>query len=180
MGENKAFLPFGDSPTLVQYQHDRLKKMFASVFLSVKDESKFEDLNALVIEDCHHKEVSAPTVGLINAFRQLEEENSFFVLSVDTPFVNEKSIRRFFGVSDKSYDAVIARTPSGIHPLCGIYTRALEEPLKQMAENGEHRLMQLLEKSNVFYVDIEDEDTLLNLNTPQEYQKALAKLKTEI
>lgn len=177
MGEDKALLPFGDSPALVQYQYERLKKIFARVYLSAKDESKFNDLDAVVIEDYFHKEVSAPTVGLISAFRQLKDENAFFVLSVDTPFVDEKIISKLLEVSDKLYDAIIVRTPSGIHPLCGIYTRALEEPLKEMAENGEHKLSRLLENSKVFYVDIEDEEALLNLNTPLEYQKALGKLK---
>ncbi len=176
MGEDKAFLPFGKSPSLVQYQYERLKDLFARVYLSAKDESKYDEIYAVVIEDIHHKEVSAPTVGLINAFRQLKAENSFFVLSVDTPFVGEKIINKVLEVSSSSYDAIIVRTSSGIHPLCGIYTRSLEDRLKGMVEEGDHKLTKLLENSNVFYIDIEDEDALLNMNTPQEYQKGLEKL----
>jgi len=34
----------------------------------------------------------------------------------------------------------------------------------------------LLKRSNVYYLDIEDEDLLMNLNTQDEYKKALDKL----
>jgi len=173
MGEDKAFLPFANTPSLVQYQYERLRKMFTQVYLSAKDKSKFYNVDAAVIEDLLHKEVSAPTIGLINSFRQLKDENAFFVLSVDTPFVDNSIISKLVHASNTDYDAYIIRTNSGIHPLCGIYTRALEEPLKEMVEKGEHRLTKLLKKSNVCYIDVEDEDLLLNLNTPAQYKQAL-------
>jgi molybdopterin-guanine dinucleotide biosynthesis protein A len=43
-----------------------------------------------------------------------------------------------------------------------------------MLLDGEHKLKKLLENSNVFYVDIEDEEALMNVNTPEDYEKALA------
>lgn len=174
MGEDKAFLPFGGYDSLIQYQILRLNEIFTRVYVSAKDETAFDEMNTLVIEDIDYKDVYAPTAGFLNIYRQLKAENMFFVLSVDTPFVNKDVISKLLEVSNGSlYDAVIVRTPSGVHPLCGIYTRALEEPMKSMMENKEYKLMDLLDKSNVFYVDVEDDNLLLNLNTPQEYQKAL-------
>ena len=174
MGEDKTFLPFGKSDSLIEYQIKRLEKIFTHVYVSAKDKGPFGKIDTMVIEDIEHKDVYAPTAGFINIYRQLKAENMFFVLSVDAPFVNKDVISKLLEVKNCSlYDAIIVRTPSGIHPLCGIYTRALEVPLTLMMENSDHKLTKLLEKSNVFYVDIEDENLLLNLNTPQEYQKAL-------
>lgn len=174
MGEDKALLPFGGKDTLAQYQYERLEEIFARVYISAKDATKFEGYDAMVIEDVIGKEVYAPTAGFANIFKQLKAENAVFVLSVDTPFVDEKIIKEFLNVPDaQQYDAIIIRTPSGIHPLCGIYTRTLELPLFDMLSEGEHKLGKLLERSNVYYVDIDDEDTLLNVNTPDEYQRAL-------
>ena len=177
MGEDKAFLPFGQSPSLVQYQYERLEKIFSHVYISAKDKNKFAELDIALIEDILHKEVYAPTAGLVNTFKQLKTDNAFFVLSVDSPFVGEKVISRILEASDKGYDAIIVRTPRGIHPLCGVYTRALEEPLKKMIEEDDHKLTKLLKSANVFYLDVEDEDVLLNLNTPSEYARALSLLQ---
>jgi len=177
MGEDKAFLPFAGHPSLVQYQYERLEEIFEHVYISAKDKNKYTHFKAVVIEDLFYKEVSAPTVGLVNAFSQLKDENSFFVLSVDTPFVDKDLIGKLLEARDSHYDAIIARTPSGIHPLCGVYTRALEERLNKMTQNSEHKLMTLLKNANVLYIDIEEEEALLNLNTPPEYQKALEILK---
>jgi molybdopterin-guanine dinucleotide biosynthesis protein A len=175
MGEDKALLPFGGKETLAQFQYERLEELFTRVYISAKDASKFSGYDAVVIEDVIAKETEAPTAGFANVFKQLKAENAIFVLSVDTPFVDEKIIQKFLDVPNaQKYDAIIIRTPRGIHPLCGIYSRALELPLFNMLIEGEHKLTKLLENSNVFYIDIKDEDALLNLNTPEDYQRALA------
>ena len=174
MGEDKALLPFGGAPTLAQFQYERLEEVFQRVYISAKDESKFEGYDAIVIEDDLCADVYAPTAGFANIFRQLKAENAIFVLSVDTPFVTKEIIDKFLKVpNSSSYDAIIVRTPSGIHPLCGIYSRSLEKPLFDMLLDGNHKLTKLLEVSNVFYIDIEDEYALLNLNSPSDYEKAL-------
>jgi len=181
MKQDKALLPFGDKDTLAQYQYERLEEIFFKVYISAKDASKFDGFDAMVIEDDLGKEVYAPTAGFANVFRQLKAENSIFVMSVDTPFVDKVIIDKFLQVPNaSSYDAIIVRTPSGIHPLCGIYSRSLEKPLFDMLIDGEHKLKNLLEKSNVFYIDIEDEDALINVNTPEDYEKALALSKDKL
>ena len=92
---------------------------------------------------------------------------------VETPFVDKGIIDKCIAVCDNDYDAIIVRTPGGIHPLCGIYSRSLEKPLLKMLHEGEHKLTKLLQNSSVFYLDIEDENALLNMNTPDDYEKAL-------
>ncbi|PHR56192.1 MAG: molybdenum cofactor guanylyltransferase [Arcobacter sp.] len=177
MGKDKAFLPFGGCDSLIQFQVQRLKKIFANVYISAKDKTKFSGIDALVIEDILHPEISAPTTGFINIFKQLKTKDSFFILSVDTPLVDEKTISKLLEVSTSEYEAIILRTHSGIHPLCGIYTRALEEPIKMMMQKGDHKLRKLLASANVYYVDINEENLLSNLNTPQEYEKAVQNLE---
>lgn len=176
MGEDKASLPFADAPTLAQHQYDRLIKIFDRVYISAKDAKIFDDFGASVIEDDIAKDVYAPTAGFVNIFKQLKADNSIFVLSVDTPFVTKEIIDKLLAVPRNDIDAIIVRTPEGVHPLCGIYTRSLEEPILEMIQNDDHKLGKLLKKSNVYYIDIDDEDLLMNINTKEEYQKALNKL----
>lgn len=175
MGEDKSRLPFADTASLAQYQYDRLKKIFERVYISAKDAKNFDDFDASVIEDKIAKEIYAPTAGFINIFSQLKDDNTVFVLSVDTPFVTKEIIDKILALPREESNAIIARTPAGIHPLCGVYMRSLEESMHEMVQNDDHKLGKLLKKSKVHYLDIEDEDALMNINTKEEYQKALAK-----
>ena len=179
MGKNKALLPFDDKESLARYQYERLEKIFERVYLSTKDAGLFDHFDANVIEDEIGKEVYAPTAGFVNVFNHLRAETMIFVLSVDTPFVGNAIIDKCMAVRDDDYDAIIVRTPGGIHPLCGIYSRSLEEPLMKMLQEDDHKLGQLLKNAKVHYIDIEDEDALLNMNTPEDYDKALKILQEE-
>lgn len=173
MGKNKALLPFAGKASLAEYQYERLGEIFERVYLSAKETALFDHVNAAVIEDEIGKEVYAPTAGFVNVFRHLKDDNMIFVMSVDTPFVTQVIIDECIALAEYNYDAVIIRTPGGIHPLCGLYSRSLEEPLMDMLNKGDHKLSRLLEKARVHYIDIQDEEALLNMNTPEDYEKAL-------
>ena len=66
MGRDKSLLPFGGFETLTQYQYERLKKIFANVYISCKNRSKF-DFDANFIEDDADFNTYAPTSGFISA-----------------------------------------------------------------------------------------------------------------
>ena len=119
MGQDKALLPFAGFKTLSEYQYRRLSKIFDKVYISSK-EDKF-DFQANILFDVYPE--SSPMVGLASMFERLEAE-AIFVLSVDSPFVNKEIIDTLMKHLEGA-DVVIARTPGGKQPLCGIYTRAI-------------------------------------------------------
>ena len=175
MRSDKALLPFGNYPTLAQYQYERLKPLFTSTYLSAKSAHKFP-FDVPVIDDPKDTDIFAPTAGFVSAFEQLGSQR-IFVLSVDTPFVGEQEILRLLEADNTSLDAVVARNKSGIHPMCGIYHRSLLNTFKTMLKEDKHRLGKLLYSSNTRFVDFEDEKPFSNLNHPHEYQIALEQLK---
>lgn len=173
MGKDKALLPFGGYNSLAEYQYRRLSKLFANVCISAK-EDKF-DFEATVIEDSTEENVFAPTAGFSAMFKKLKDEY-IFVLSVDTPFVGEEEIRILLDSNSEALDAVIAKTGSGSHPMCGIYRRSLLPSFEQMLKEENHRLGQLLKNSKTLFVDFEDERPFANLNHPYEYEEAVKSL----
>lgn len=173
MGQDKALLPFGGCDTLAQYQYQRLSKLFEHVYISAK-ENKF-DFTAKVIEDAPGKDLFAPTAGFEAVFRELPDER-LFIISVDTPFVSEKEIRTLLDNDSSQYDAVIAQTASGSHPLCGIYHRSLLPSFEKMLLEDNHRLGQLLKNVNTHFVFFEDEAPFDNLNHPHEYEAACQRI----
>ena len=176
MGEDKSLLPFSSFNTLTEYQLSRLNKIFKTVYISTKDKSKF-DFDAAFIEDVKTDDTFAPTSGFVAMFKELEDE-TFFVLSVDSPFVNITEIEKILEKDSSEVDATIAKTDFGIHPMCGVYHRSLESTFKDMLENDNHKLGFLLKEANTQYVNFSDEKPFLNLNHPHEYKEALEIINT--
>ncbi len=175
MGEDKSLLPFGGYQTLTEYQHQRLKKIFKNVYISCKEKSKF-NFDANFIEDIQTDNIFAPTVGFVSIFKELEDE-SFFILSVDTPFVELDEIRELLNADNKSLDATIARTDFGMHPLCGVYHRSLEIFFMLMLNENNHKLGMLLKSSNTEELYFKNEKSFKNLNYFSEYKEALQDLQ---
>lgn len=170
MGRDKALLPFAGFPTLTQYQYVRLQRLFRRVCISAKEADKF-DFEADVIPDTVETGIYAPTAGFVSIFEHLDDEK-LFVLSVDSPFVETEQIAALIAADSGDVDAVIARTESGSHPMCGIYHRSLLPDFERMLHEDNHRLGQLLRQRRTRYVSFDEELPFANLNHPHEYEEA--------
>ena len=168
MGRDKALLPFGGYETLAEYQYTKLTARFEAVYLSAKTD-KFP-FSCKVIED--KEPISAPLVGIVSLFETLGSD-AVFILSVDAPFVSSEQIEMLQAVENPAYDAIIAQSPSGIQPLCGIYRKSiLPLAYKHLAEKN-YALHTLLHTANTHFVTFDDDAPFANLNHPHEYEEAL-------
>lgn len=174
MGRDKSLLPFGGYPTLTEYQYARLAPLFERTCISAKERDKF-DFDAAVIPDIVETGIYAPTAGFVSLFDHLDDER-VFVLSVDTPFVAAEQIATLLANDGGNLDAVIAKTASGSHPMCGIYHRSLLPAFRRMLSEDNHRLGQMLQQAETRFVTFDDEAAFANLNRPDEYEAALKAL----
>jgi len=171
MGEDKALLPFGGFSTLTEFQLEKLQKIFKTVYISCKNKNKFK-FQARFIEDLDSQDTYAPTAGFIASFTTLKCEK-IFVISVDTPFISASEIHILIENDNKNLDASIATLKNKIQPMCGVYHISLLQGFQSMMETHNHKLGFLLQNANTSFVNFEDETTFLNLNSPDEYKKAL-------
>lgn len=171
MGKDKALLPFKGYSTLSEFQYHKLEQWFDKVYLSSKTD-KFP-FKGKVIKDLYDE--SSPLVGLISVFETLESE-AFFVLSVDAPLLNKKIIEKLYDAykDNSSLDAVIAQSPSGLQPLCGIYKRSILIYAKENFSNNQHSLKALLDKSTIKTIDFKKDVLFTNINTQDEYLNLLS------
>ncbi len=170
MGRDKALLPFDTYNTLSQFQYEKYKKLFNKVYLSAKD-NKF-DFDAEIIFD-KYKE-SSPLIGIISAFETLKEDE-IFILSIDTPFINEEIISELIK-NREDYDVIAAQTKDGKQPLCAIYKRSILKVALEHKKENNHRIGSLLNSANTKFLLFNDTDAFTNLNYPQEYNKALKRI----
>jgi len=171
MGMDKALLPFGGYTSLVQYQYERLRILFEEVYISTKKD-KF-DFNANLIHDNY--KVSSPLAGIVSVFETLEADR-IFILSVDAPFVSKTVIKKLIEKDKEEFDAVVAKSQSGLQPLCAIYKRSLLPLAKNQLENNRQKLTTLLEKGKSLSVMFEKDILFTNLNYPEEYKDALLRI----
>jgi molybdopterin-guanine dinucleotide biosynthesis protein A len=166
MGENKALLPFGDEKTLLEFQHERLKKIFEKVYISTKHKDTI-NFECEIIED-ENSDIFSPAHALYCIIKKLK--SPFFAMSVDTPFVDECAIKRVF----QAFDGVstFPKVKYKIHSLCGIYTQDIAIVLENMLKDDIHKLKILIDKIPHKIVDFEDENIFLNINSKNDYDKA--------
>ncbi len=177
MGEDKALLPFAGFNTLTEFQLFNLSKIFETVYISCKDKTKF-NFEASFIEDINFdtfnkdKEiVFAPTTGFVAVYKKLKDE-SFFIISVDSPLITKKEIEKIIKEDRLHVDATIAKTEYGIQPMCGVYHRSLGDKFTHMLNDNNHKLGYLLKNSKTNFVFFEDEKPFFNLNYKAEYKEA--------
>jgi len=167
MGQDKSLLVFRGYNTMAEYQYVRLSKIFKKVYISTK-EAKF-NFEAPLIYDKYPQ--SSPLVALISLFETIAEDECF-ILSVDAPFVDENIINILYKESEKldQYN-IIAKSPNGNEPLCGIYNRSILTVAKEELEKDNHRLNNLLNKTHTKFIDFTDKEPFVNLNYIEDYNR---------
>ena len=143
----------------------------SELFISCAAAGDYSDCGLEVLVDEHLN--IGPIEGIRHALSHASSDY-VFICSVDTPFVKREMMLYLAEFISSDYDCYVFRDKDRIHPLCGIYKRAvLPAVLEQIAE-GNYRMMRLLTRVRTKYVDIGtscfDPRALLNINTPADYQ----------
>ena len=166
MGQDKALLPFKGYSSMAKYQYVRLKKIFNKVYISTK-ENKF-DFKADLIFD-KFKE-SSPLVAIVSIFDELNCD-AFFLLSVDMPFVSEDDIKKLIKAykREPDFDIYCLQSSKSCEPTATIYTKSILKEAKSMLEADNHKLQELIKRSNFKAVKSDSDENFVNINTKEEY-----------
>ncbi len=171
MGRDKALLPFGNYSSLAEYQLNRFKNSFESLYISTKSKKKFDFLkNVNFIEDSNEFNEFSPLVALYSILKNFKKD--VCILSVDTPFVTIKTYEKLLE-SKGRHDVAIAKSSSGSHQLCAIYSPKILPAIQAQLKRNEHRIKETLNKIKCTYVEFEDDREFINLNYFDDYKKAL-------
>lgn len=173
MGENKMLLPFGGEKTLIEFQYKRLKKLFSDVYINAKEASLFEFEHQFIKDE--KDEIFSPANALLSIAKELK--TPFFAISVDTPFVDEKIIKK---IIDSSKNCTCVAKTSKLHPLCALYQDEILPLLEKMIKDDIHKLRFLLDQIPHKIVHFEEEDKFFNINNKDDYKKACELLKLQM
>jgi molybdopterin-guanine dinucleotide biosynthesis protein A len=175
MGRDKAFLPFGGT-TLVERVAARLREACADIFIVANNPEPYEALGLRTVPDALPERRSL--VGIYTAVRHAG--GPAFVCGCDMPFLCPALIRHM-GDLARSADVVIPRVRD-YEPLHAVYTPACLEPITRVLAAG-GRNADVLREVRPRVLDADELrrfdpnlQSLLNLNTPDDYRAALARM----
>ncbi len=172
MGRNKALLVY-NRQTFIEHLAQELswcEEVFVSTALKTED-SRY---GLSVVTDEHQD------IGPIEGIRQsLRHAGTDYVLicAVDMPFVRKEMVKYLMEFISSDYDAYVFRDKDKVHPLFGIYSKAVLPAVENLIEEGRYRLTELLSCVRTKYVEIGTScfgrETLRNINTPEDYRAIL-------
>ncbi len=180
MGRPKATLTFG-AETIVERIVGELARRFDEIVI-VAAPAEAESLPASIREKALviHDDTAYP--GPLDALRRGLEAAAHeiaFACSCDLPMLDAGLAQALCGMLD-GYDAAIPKVGGKLQPLCAAYHRRCAAALSALGSKGVMRVREIIGAVNARIVD-EDElrrldpefRSFLNVNTPEEYQKAL-------
>ena len=178
MGRAKAWLPFGD-----EFLLPRIARIVASVVDPVvvvaSPGQELPPLSAGIEIVRDEFEGRGPLAGLAAGLAALAgRAGAIYLSSCDAPFLNPEFI---CAVLDNlgSHDIAVPRIGGYPHPLAGVYRLSVRPVVERMLAEHRLRLRDLLDEVPTRFLGAEtfaDSDSLINVNTPDEYEAALRTL----
>ncbi len=167
MGEDKSLLPFDGYSTLIEYQYQKLSKIFTNVFISSKvDKFDFLKNKDKIIFDT--SDISSPMVALQAIFEELSSVQKVFIITVDTPLIKDITIEKLIQESD-SFDITIASCENKIHNLCGVFNCSIIDKIDDCLAKDIHKINYLVKNSNTNYKKFGYSKQFVNINTKEDY-----------
>jgi molybdopterin-guanine dinucleotide biosynthesis protein A len=121
-----------------------------------------------------------PLGGLVVGLKALRQRvDAAFVTSCDAPLLKSEFVQHLVSLLGR-HDLVISQDGKYYHPLAAVYRTQLEDKVRSLIAQDRMRPFFLVEESNSRIVKVDDLrsvdpelHSLWNINTPDDYQKAL-------
>ncbi len=171
MGKDKTELEYHGKPQR-DYAVNLLKKNLMNTYLSVAKETELK-----VDKTIEDKFIDLGTFGAICSAFQYNPNKAWLVLASDLPFVNDKLIQLLLKHRNpsKMATAIKGKFKPFVEPLITIYEPKAYPILLSYLAQGYACPRKVLINSEVEIVEVDD-DLIRNINTPEEYQKAIKEI----
>lgn len=182
MGTDKALAEVEPGVRVMDRMLQALGEVAEEVVAVTNDPAKFRGLPVRVAVDPVPFE--GPLAGLREGLRASRTEWSLAV-SCDLPLLRPPFIAHLWTLRG-GQDAVVPRTRDhGPHPLCALYRQTCLPAVEEALARGERRMVSFYPSIRVRWADEAELrrvepglDSLVNVNTPDELQRARERLRT--
>jgi molybdopterin-guanine dinucleotide biosynthesis protein A len=173
MGSDKALLLVKGEPLLGRMI--RLVEPFCQTVAVSGEKQGYMDFNIEMVPDLLPG--CGPIGGVISSLKHSSTEWNLLI-SVDVPFVNPEFLHHLISCLGE-YDCIVPQHEGRVEPLMGLYHRQIIPVVEEMIDRGDYKLMRLLDKLNVRYVNCdplvkEFPRLFSNINFPEDYHSCKA------
>lgn len=141
----------------------------ARIFISANRHAEAYAAYGQVAPDAADLQHSGPLAGVLTGLQQAVSP-WLFILPVDVLRWPADLLARLAAVATPEHPAY-ARTPDGPHPLCLVAHGSLAPGLQDFLQSGQRQVQAWLRACGAQPVDFADPDCLVNLNTPQDWDR---------
>jgi molybdopterin-guanine dinucleotide biosynthesis protein A len=180
MGRNKAFIDAGGVP-LFERVYVVFRKLFSEIIIVANDARPFERYEALLRNDII---VNKGALGGLYTGLFYSPTYHAFCSACDMPLLNPQVIKYMTEGRD-DYDVVVPKTADGLHPLHAIYSKNCLDPMRQLLERDDLKIINFFQQVRVRYIEemeIKEFDphmrSFINVNTEEQIE-ALRNILTE-
>jgi len=178
MGENKALMKIDETP-IIQWMVCTLESVFEEpvhIITNHPEEYPFLE-NVIFVKDVIQVEGKNSLVGLYSGLLNIPTDYGFF-LPCDMPFVNGEIIEYMTKNLDGE-EIYIPYYDGHYQPLHGIYHKNCIEPIRELLEQGQYKLIAFHEQMNLKTISKEEIqqfdknlESFININQRIEYEEA--------
>ena len=179
MGTSKALLPFGPE-TMLQRVIRLLSEVVSPIVVVAAIDQDLPQLPSGVIVTRDENEGRGPLEGLRAGLKALPTAvDAAYVTSCDVPLLETGFVRQMIDLAS-DYDIAVMEIDGFTHPLSAVYRRATLPSVEDLLANNRLRPVFLFDAAKTRRVKPEemtsdpDLRTLRNLNTREDYERALA------
>ena len=180
MGTSKALLPFGPE-TMLQRVVRLLGTVVSPIVIVAAEDQPLPELPDTVILTHDERDARGPLEGIRAGLKALPPDvDAAYVTSCDVPLLVPAFVDRMIELAE-GYDIAVTEVDGFAHPLSAVYRRSALPHAEELLAQDQLRVSHLFSRlrtrkvptSEMTSVDPELQ-TLRNLNTPEDYEAALA------
>lgn len=182
MGTSKALLPFGPE-TMLQRVVRLLSQVVAPIVAVAAADQVLPELPADVIVTRDEQEGRGPLEGLRAGLKALPAHvEAAYVTSCDVPLLVPAFVQQMLQFAER-FDVAVIELDGFAHPLSAVYRRTTLPHVEELLANNRLRpafLFEAVKTRRVHPMEVTSDPelhTLQNLNTPEDYAKALTRLR---
>lgn len=172
MGRDKGGIIYHQKPQR-EHMADLLALVCNQVFISCRSDQvdSITTQYPLIVDS--FPEIG-PMGGLLSAMKAYPH-HAWLLVACDMPLLNEATILQLVEARDPSYFVTAFFNPMDDQPepMTSIWECSSEAPLNSFYEQGEVSLRNIMHRIASNLVDVKDPTTLLNVNTNEDWQKAI-------
>ncbi len=179
MGIDKASLKIGGI-TLLERTISVVKPLVNQTIVMLADKQDISYLSDKIQCDVtfgrDRIEAKGPLRGICDGVKLLDDSiTEIFVLSCDLPYLSSDWLKRMQNNMTDCLDVIYAVNGKIINPLIAYYRREVLDRAAFLIRQGRRRPLDLWEGFRVKELssDLEEDYTISDVNTPEEYQKAV-------